>query len=61
MKELLDSMRLLLRVEKVLARYKAEGKLPPREETKAWLLSLGWREHSAENLLESWYPPKRDA
>jgi len=50
----LDDFRLLLRVEKIFARYVAEGKRPTRDEAKAWLESLGWKPHPLANMLRQW-------
>ena len=55
--DLIDSMRLLRRVERIYERYVAEGKRPSREECRAWLESLGWQPYPLANLMRRWgYP-----
>lgn len=51
---LIDDFRTLIRVEKIFARYCAEGKRPTREEAADWLRSLGWQEYPLGNLLRKW-------
>lgn len=54
---LMDQIRLLLRVEKIFKRYCDEGHRPTRDEAKAWLESEGWRPEPLANLLREWgYP-----